>query len=84
MLPPSGVFIWYIVLRQQPQTVKHQMSILNMVMIYVHDLNMSSTPLGFCSSHVRGGKTYGVWRREEVAEALLGQVSILIVIEGLA
>lgn len=50
----------------------------------VHDLNMSTTPLGFCRSHIRGGKMEGVWRREEVAETLLRQVSILIVIEGLA
>ena len=34
--------------------------------------------------HIGGGKAGGVRRGEEVAEALLGQVSVLVVVEGLS
>lgn len=34
--------------------------------------------------HIRGGQAGGVWRGEEVAEALLGQMPVLVVVEGLS
>lgn len=34
--------------------------------------------------HVRGGQAGGIWRGEEVAEALLWQVPVLVVVEGLS
>lgn len=34
--------------------------------------------------HIRRGQTGGFWWGEEIAEALLGQVSVLIVVEGLS
>ncbi|KAG7241879.1 hypothetical protein INR49_024849 [Caranx melampygus] len=34
--------------------------------------------------HIRGGQAGGVWRGEEVAEALLGQMPVLVVVECLS